>query len=90
MTALFPVLLLAVGAAVARLAAAALLGGQRWQCDSADWALGEDHCPILGQLVCYFGAALGLCLTTTESAEIRTQARVPPMLLRRGDAWASG
>ncbi len=40
--ALLPVLFLAVGAAVARLAAAALLGGQRWQCDSADWALRED------------------------------------------------
>ena len=54
MAACLPVLFLAVGAAVARLAAAALLGGQRWQCDSADWALREDHCALFGAA---FGAA---------------------------------
>jgi hypothetical protein len=40
---LLPMLFLASRSAVPRLAAAALLGGQRWQCDSADGALREDH-----------------------------------------------
>ena len=42
--ALFPVCFLALGAAVARLAAAALLGSGRWERGSACRALGEDHC----------------------------------------------
>ena len=43
MAALFPVFLLAGRPTVAGLAAAALLGGPRWQSGSADWALCEEH-----------------------------------------------